>query len=410
MPDGSGAPGAREDGPAEAPELERHDGAPVDVVRIGDAGEQGEDAPSRHHSHHRHHHHYHSSRRRQRRHDDAADDSDDSLAERGGLLSMREREDGSMFDMEIAGDEDELVLAVEEAATAREMEGRARGEESASSERKSDSSDSSSSESEGEAVGRSGLLRARTHDSSGAGAASGGSPAARWRQTEEPEEGDLEAGFERRLTRLNSEMDELIVDSFNEHYSEGWKMKAATTVLQVGVLVTFLAVLVYSVQQVFPDLKEQLKSWASWANGQGDRGAVAFSLGAALIMLVPGVPGSLLCFTCGTVFPFGRALLIAAAGHHIGACLAFVIARVACRTRFEKLLVTRPTLKTMSAAAKIQQWKVTFLSRFIVMPVQIKNYRKCNAAFRSGRLGSARLGLGRAAGKIAYALRVPLMH
>jgi hypothetical protein len=300
---------------------------------------------------------------------------------------MRDRGDGSLFDMEIAGDVDELVLAVEEAATAREMEERARGEESASSKVESDSS--SSSESEGEDVVRSGLLRVRGHDSNGAGADPGGSPAARWRIADEHGEGDLEAGFERRLTRLNSEMDELIVDSFNEHYSEGWKMKAATTVLQVGVLVTALAVLVYSVQQVFPDLKEQLKSWASWANGQGDRGAAAFALGAALIMLVPGVPGSLLCFTCGTVFPFGRALLIAATGHHLGACLAFAIARVACRTRFEKLLVTRPTLKTMSAAAKIQQWKVTFLSRFIVMPVQIKNYRESARVLH----GSARASL-----------------
>jgi len=133
-------------------------------------------------------------------------------------------------------------------------------------------------------------------------------------------------------------------------------------------------VFILGIHWLFPDTSRLIKDLAGWADDYGSYGVVLFSLLAGLLMLIPGVPGSLLCFTCGAVFPFWSALAVAVAGHHLGAILAFLLSRWCLYTHFISLLKSRPTLRAMSRAAELEQWKVTFLSRFVFMPVQLKNY------------------------------------
>jgi len=166
---------------------------------------------------------------------------------------------------------------------------------------------------------------------------------------------------------------ELIVDTMDGQFSDGFRSRS---VLSHGALVVFICLVgFFLIRQIFPDLEGNATSWGRWANEMGNGGAAAFALVAGVVMLIPGVPGSLLCFTCGAVFPsFKTGLLVAISAHHLGACLAFGIARFCLRGHFEKLLATRPTLHTMSRAVTVEAYKVTFLSRFIVIPVQLKNY------------------------------------
>ena len=92
---------------------------------------------------------------------------------------------------------------------------------------------------------------------------------------------------------------------------------------------------------MFPDLAATFKAYASWANSTGAYGKAVFVFGAGLLLLIPGVPGSLLCFTCGAVFPLKTALVVAAVGHHIGACLAFLLSRNVMRSSFDRLIASK---------------------------------------------------------------------
>ncbi|GBG24386.1 Hypothetical Protein FCC1311_006042 [Hondaea fermentalgiana] len=176
-------------------------------------------------------------------------------------------------------------------------------------------------------------------------------------------------------SRLSSAADEILAETFQEDAARPttW-FRVITIVAQVFLVILVAGAGFYTLQQLFPDVNEAIKAWALWANGMGFGGTLVFGLAVAGVLLVPGVPGSLVCFSIGAVFEFRKAYCIAAGAHHVGACTAFLAARLLCRTRFEKLLLSRPTLRNMSAAARKEQWRVTFLSRFIVMPVQIKNY------------------------------------
>mmetsp|Transcript_7071 Transcript_7071/g.9233 ORF Transcript_7071/g.9233 Transcript_7071/m.9233 type:complete len:249 (-) Transcript_7071:648-1394(-) len=69
-----------------------------------------------------------------------------------------------------------------------------------------------------------------------------------------------------------------------------------------------------------------------------------------------------------------KCLYYKVASHHFGAILAFALARLCLYSHFTSLLKNKPTLRAMSRAAELEQWKVTFLSRFVFMPVQLKNY------------------------------------
>mmetsp|Transcript_3582 Transcript_3582/g.7907 ORF Transcript_3582/g.7907 Transcript_3582/m.7907 type:complete len:533 (-) Transcript_3582:280-1878(-) len=176
-------------------------------------------------------------------------------------------------------------------------------------------------------------------------------------------------------SRLSSAADEILAESFQEDAARPTScFKVLATMTQIFTIILIAASCLYLLQQLFPDVNQAIKDWATWANSVGWQAMLAFCFVAAALLLIPGVPGSLLCFSCGAVFEFKKAFLIAGGAHHLGACMAFLSARLLCRTRFERLLLSRPTLRNMSAAARKEQWKVTFLSRFIVMPVQIKNY------------------------------------
>jgi len=181
-------------------------------------------------------------------------------------------------------------------------------------------------------------------------------------------------------SRLSSTASDIIAESFQEDLpSAGGKRRNTwwrilMSVLQACLVITLIVAAVYFFEEMFPDLNSQIKDWANWADSVGTWGTAAFILFAGILLMIPGVPGSLLCFSCGAVFGFIKGVFVAGTAHHIGACFAFLFARKLCKSRFERMLLTRPTLKNISLAASFEQWKVTFLSRFIVMPVQIKNY------------------------------------
>lgn len=111
-------------------------------------------------------------------------------------------------------------------------------------------------------------------------------------------------------------------------------------VLQALLAIALLAMVGLGVHEMFPNLATTFRAYASWANSTGAYGKAVFALGAGFLLLVPGVPGSLLCFTCGAVFPLRTALVIAAIGHHIGACTAFLLSRNVMRSSFDRLIAS----------------------------------------------------------------------
>jgi len=165
----------------------------------------------------------------------------------------------------------------------------------------------------------------------------------------------------------------VIAESFSLHYSQNFRRRITATIIQAFVLGGAVLLFLMGMRYLFPNSGELIRDWATWANDTGWYGIIMFSIAAGCLLTIPGLPGSLLVFTCGAVFPFWRALVVAAVGHHLGSCLSFLISRYFLRNKFEEMIAARPTLKAMAMAAEIEQWKVTFLSRFIVMPVQVKN-------------------------------------
>mmetsp|Transcript_7071 Transcript_7071/g.9235 ORF Transcript_7071/g.9235 Transcript_7071/m.9235 type:complete len:152 (-) Transcript_7071:1313-1768(-) len=86
---------------------------------------------------------------------------------------------------------------------------------------------------------------------------------------------------------------------------------AFVTILRTLIAFVLLALVVVLIHWLFPDATKLIRELADWANDYGPYGAVLFAFVAGFVMLIPGVPGSLLCFTCGAVFPFWTGLTVA---------------------------------------------------------------------------------------------------
>ena len=112
---------------------------------------------------------------------------------------------------------------------------------------------------------------------------------------------------------------------------------------------------------------------ADWCRAEGETGAVAFALLVAVLMMLP-VPITPVLATVGAVLPFGRAMVVATGGRQLGGCISFFLSRHLFRSRFDAWLGAKQSLRTVRLACAKEQWKITFLSRFSPLPLQVKNY------------------------------------
>eukprot|EP00512_Aurantiochytrium_limacinum_P003047 CAMPEP_0171496362 /NCGR_PEP_ID=MMETSP0958-20121227/6662_1 /TAXON_ID=87120 /ORGANISM="Aurantiochytrium limacinum, Strain ATCCMYA-1381" /LENGTH=490 /DNA_ID=CAMNT_0012030461 /DNA_START=258 /DNA_END=1726 /DNA_ORIENTATION=- len=104
-----------------------------------------------------------------------------------------------------------------------------------------------------------------------------------------------------------------------------------------------------------------------WANSR-------FVLLMSIISMVPGFPVLAIIATLGSMLPFGDALLVGTCTRHLSACLSFFVGRRFLRSRKDNFVRKWSHLSTIQRMAEVQPWRITFLSRFIMLPEQLKNY------------------------------------
>ncbi|GBG33144.1 Hypothetical Protein FCC1311_093682 [Hondaea fermentalgiana] len=104
-----------------------------------------------------------------------------------------------------------------------------------------------------------------------------------------------------------------------------------------------------------------------WANSR-------FVVFMSVLSMVPGFPVLAIVATLGSMLPFGDALLVGTCTRHLSACLSYLVGRHFLRSRKDSLLQKWSHLKPIAHMAEVQPWRITFLSRFIMLPEQVKNY------------------------------------
>lgn len=112
---------------------------------------------------------------------------------------------------------------------------------------------------------------------------------------------------------------------------------------------------------------------AEWAKAQGAVGELLFTLLIAVLMIAP-IPFTPVLVAAGAVLPLVQALLVSTIGRQVGTSVSFCISRSLLRGHFDGLLNSTQSLQVVRAACEKEQWKITFLSRFSPLPIQVKNY------------------------------------
>jgi uncharacterized membrane protein YdjX (TVP38/TMEM64 family) len=121
-------------------------------------------------------------------------------------------------------------------------------------------------------------------------------------------------------------------------------------------------------------LGAQLPAFATWVDGLGAWGPIAFIAGYALAV-VAFAPGSILTLAGGAIFGVGRGTLYVFVAATLGAALAFLIARYLARPWVERRLTAYPTFAAVDRAIAAQGRRIVFLLRLSpAFPFNLLNY------------------------------------
>lgn len=142
---------------------------------------------------------------------------------------------------------------------------------------------------------------------------------------------------------------------------------------------------------------------------------LSFTIILTIAFVIPGIPGSFLFFLSGRVYGFHKGLTAIIISNQLGGSIGFLGARYLCfkplqdalksrsqqetqpqdnekRLRtgrrshlcstlvacFQKYAeggrVSRLDLNALRKATELEEWRITFLARFVFLPVQLKNY------------------------------------
>ncbi len=117
-----------------------------------------------------------------------------------------------------------------------------------------------------------------------------------------------------------------------------------------------------------------IPGFASWVEGLGPWGPLAFILGYA-VATVAFVPGSALTLLGGAVFGIVRGTLYVFLGALLGTVLAFLTARYLARPAIERRVAQHPRFSRLDQAVGEQGRKIVFLLRLSpVIPFNLLNY------------------------------------
>jgi uncharacterized membrane protein YdjX (TVP38/TMEM64 family) len=117
-----------------------------------------------------------------------------------------------------------------------------------------------------------------------------------------------------------------------------------------------------------------IPAFASWVDGLGFWGPVAFVAGYALAV-VAFVPASLLTLAAGAIFGVLRGTLVVFVAATLGSCLAFLISRHLARSAIERRLVGNTRFAAIDRAIGVEGRKIVFLLRLSpAFPFNLLNY------------------------------------
>jgi len=120
-------------------------------------------------------------------------------------------------------------------------------------------------------------------------------------------------------------------------------------------------------------LLDWVKSFASWAQQFGLRGALLYGIvfGLIAILMVPCLP-----FTIAAGFTFGmtHGLIAVMLGIAIGAAFGFLFARYAARGALAQRIGRDPRFSAIDSAIAKDGWKIVGLLRMCPVPFGITNY------------------------------------
>jgi uncharacterized membrane protein YdjX (TVP38/TMEM64 family) len=117
-----------------------------------------------------------------------------------------------------------------------------------------------------------------------------------------------------------------------------------------------------------------IPAFASWVDGLGAWGPLAFILGYA-VAVVAFVPGSALTLAAGAIFGLVEGTVYVFIAASVGATLAFLLARHAARSTIEKRIEGDPRFAAIDRAVGGEGRKIVFLLRLSpVFPFNLLNY------------------------------------
>ena len=121
-------------------------------------------------------------------------------------------------------------------------------------------------------------------------------------------------------------------------------------------------------------LEQGLRAIASWVEGLGPAGPLAFA-GIYLVITVLMLPGSAFSIAAGALFGLVWGTVAVWLGSNLGAAAAFLVARYLARDAIEKKLAGSPKFKAVDRAVAQQGWKIVAMLRLSpAVPFNVQNY------------------------------------
>lgn len=140
--------------------------------------------------------------------------------------------------------------------------------------------------------------------------------------------------------------------------------------LRIGLVVGVLGALLVAGRQ----LGALLPAFATWVEGLGAWGPIAFVVGYALAV-VAFAPGSVLTLAAGALFGLAKGTVLVFFAATLGASIAFLVARYLARPWVERKLAAHPGFAAIDRAIAAQGRRIVFLLRLSpAFPFNLLNY------------------------------------
>jgi uncharacterized membrane protein YdjX (TVP38/TMEM64 family) len=138
-------------------------------------------------------------------------------------------------------------------------------------------------------------------------------------------------------------------------------------------LLIFAGILIALISSQLP-IQEWLKGLKGWLSSLGPNAMPAF-IALYLLATILGLPNILLILIAGTMFGFGKGVIVASIADTLGAIACFLIGRTIARQRIKQWMSRHPTFAQLDQAVGKKGWKILLLTRLSpLVPSNILNY------------------------------------